>query len=239
MRRGLGMALRIVVLVLGVVITLIGATASVLIGSDDTAQTGPHDVFTPGVAIITEAEALHYVGPTLHLTVTRADGAPVFVGITNEVDATSYLDQQSHRVISRVKLPWTLTAAETGTGTDQLATPSEQPWWIDSVEGAGAQELVWPIQHGRYVIAALNADGTSAVDVEVTLGLEIEGAFYAALAVTAFGLALVLVGLWLWIRARRRRAAEDPDDPDEPIEPAGPSEPVVPHSHARPDEVTS
>ena len=143
--------MRIVLLVLGVVVTLIGAAASVLIGSDDTAQTGPHDVFTPGAATLTEAESLHYVGPTLHLTVTREDGAPVFVGVTDEVDASSYLGQRSRRVVSRVQLPWTLTAEETGAGTDALATPTEQPWWIDSVEGAGAQELVWPIPHGRYV----------------------------------------------------------------------------------------
>lgn len=242
MQRGLGTALRIVLLVLGVLVALIGAAASVLIGSDDTAQTGPHDVFTPGVAIVTEAEALHYVGPTLHLTVSREDGAPVFVGVTNEVDAMSYLERQSRRVVSRVQLPWTVTANETGAGTDALPAPSQQPWWIDSVEGAGAQELVWPIPHGRYVLAVLNADGSPAVDVQVTLGLEIEGAFYAALAVTAFGLALVLAGAWLWIRARRHRraAVDEPEHFDQTDQPdqLDQLDPATPPSHARHGTVT-
>ena len=65
-----------------------------------------------------------------------------------------------------------------------------------------------PCRHGRYSIVVLNADGAPAVDVQVTLGLELEGTFYAALAVAALGLALVLLGLWLWIRARRRRPAD-------------------------------
>ena len=136
MPRGLRTALRIVLLVVGGVTLLIGAAASILIGSDDTAQSGPHDVFTPGVAIVTDAEALHYVGPTLHLTVEREDGDPVFVGVANEVDAASYLGGQSRRVVSRVKLPWTPTATETGAGTEPLPAPGQQPWWIDSVDGA-------------------------------------------------------------------------------------------------------
>ena len=139
---------------------LLGAAASVLIGSDDTAQTGPHDVFTPGVAIVTDAEALHYVGPTLHLTVEREDGEPVFVGVANEVDVASYVGEQSRRVVSRVKLPWSPTATETGTGVEPLPAPGQQPWWIESVEGSGPQELVWPIPNGRYSIAVLNADGS-------------------------------------------------------------------------------
>lgn len=227
MPRGLGTALRVVLFVLGGVVLLVGAAASVLIGSDDTAQTGPHDVFTPGVAIVTDAEALHYVGPTLHLTVEREDGEPVFLGVANEVDVASYVAGQSRRVVSRLKLPWTPTANETGTGLDALPAPGQQPWWIDSIEGAGAQTLVWPIPHGRYSIAVLNADGSPAVDVQVTLGLEVEGAFTTALAVAAFGLALLLVGLWLWIRSRRRwpPATVGPDQPHDPYPPNVPYEP--------------
>lgn len=250
MPRGLRTALRIVLLVVGAITLLIGGAASILIGSDDTAQSGPHDVFTPGVAIITDAEALHYVGPTLHLTVEREDGEPVFVGVAHEVDAMSYVGSQSRRVVSRIKLPWTPTATETGEGTDALPAPGQQPWWIESVDGAGAQELVWPIPHGRYSIVVLNADGSQAVDVRVTLGLEVEGAFFAALAVAALGLALVLVGLWLWIRSRRRPAIAAPDEAHEaadpyerpaarePHRPAAPSQPPTPATGQTRDEVT-
>ena len=218
MPRGLATTLRVVLLVIGGIVLLPGAAACALLGPDDTAQTGPHDVFTPGVAILTEAEALRYVGPTLHLTVAREDGAPVFVGVGNEVDVTSYVGDQSRRVVSQVKLPWTPIAHEAGSGIEALPAPGQQPWWIESVEGAGAQELVWSIPHGRYSIAVLNADGSPAVDVQVTLGLEMEGAFYTALAVTVFGLALVLLGVWLWIRSRRRQ----PPGENLPFEPYDP-----------------
>jgi hypothetical protein len=211
--RGLAIALRVVLLGLGGIVLLAGGAATVLIGADDTPQTGPHDVFTPGVAIVTDAEALQYVGPTLHLTVQREDGDPVFVGVANEVDVASYVAGHSRRVVSRVSLPWDPSAAETGTGLEPLPAPGQQAWWIDSVSGSGSQELVWQIPHGRYSIAILNADGSPAVDVQVTLGLELEGAFYTALAVTVFGLALVLLGGWLWIRSRRRRVRGNGAEP--------------------------
>ncbi len=244
MQRALGTALRVALLVVGAILVLAGAAATLLIGPDDTAQSGPHDVFTPGVAILTEAEALHYVGPTLHLTVERDDDTPVFVGVGNEVDVLSYVDGASRRVVSRVKLPWTPTATETGTGLEPLPAPGQQPWWIDSVDGAGAQELVWPIPHGRYSIAVLNADGSPAVDVKVTLGLEMKGAFYAALAVTVFGLALLLLGVWLWIRSRRRRGsvaepAPDLADPGQPFEPPQSAEPTPVAAPFRPVHLPS
>jgi hypothetical protein len=216
------LALRIVLFLLGGLILVIGAGAAWLIGTDDTAQTGPHDVFTPGVAIVTDAEVLQFVGPVLHLTVERDDGGPVFVGVANEVDATSYLGDQQRRVVSSITLPWTPVAREIGTGLEAVPAPGQQPWWIDSAEGSGAQELVWPISNGRYSLVVLNADGSPAVDVEVTLGLELEGAFYTALAVAVFGLALILVGLWLWLRVRRRRTIDEPAASYEQLEPDDP-----------------
>jgi hypothetical protein len=208
-RRRLGLVLRVLLLVVGAVLLVVGALASVLIGPDDTAWTGPHDLRTDGVAVVTEPEAIRYVGPVLHLTVESADG-PVFVGVAHEADAESYLDDQTRLVVSRLRLPWTPTTDERGSGSDALAPPGQQPWWITSASGEGAQELEWPLPHGRYVLVALAADGSAGVDVAVTLGLEVEGAFYAALAVTALGLALVLLAVWLTLRARRRgRAATE------------------------------
>lgn len=214
MRRGLGVALRVLLLVVGAVLLLGGGAASVLIGPDDTAQTGPHDLATRGVAVATAAEALHYVGPTLHLTVARDDGGEVFVGVANEVDAQSYLDVHEHLLVERVKLPWTVTSDESGSGLEPVAPPADQPWWIAQVSGDGAQELVWQIPNGRYTIVALDADGEPGVDLDVTLGLELRGAFWTALATTLVGLALVLLGVWLLLRGRaRRRSAVRADDP--------------------------
>lgn len=200
--------------VLGALVFLPAAAAAIWVGTDDTAQTGPHGLTTPGVAIVAEPSVLRYVGPVLHLTVERADGGPVFLGVAHEVNATSYLGEHSRRVVSRVGLPWDVDSGQRDGVEEALAAPGDQPWWIASVEGEGAQELVWPIPHGSYRIAALNADGSSAVEVDVTLGLEIAGTFYTILAVAAFGLLLLLLGLWLllWRRRRRRTVAAEPGD---------------------------
>jgi len=190
--------------VLGVVVAVPAVATAVWVGTDDTAQTGPHAMTTPGVAVVTKAEIIHYVGPVLHLQVERADGGPVFLGIAHEVDAESYVGQHSRGVVSRLGLPWDVDLEEPEGSVEAVPPPTEQLWWLASVEGSGAQALTWPLPHGRYSIVGLNADGTPGVDLEVTMGLEIAGTFYTLLAIAAFGLLLLLVGVWLLVRRRRR-----------------------------------
>lgn len=205
MRRIVGWLL----VVLGALVFLPASAAAVWVGTDDTAQTGPHRMTTPGLGVITEPSVLKYVGPVLHLTVERADSEPVFVGVAHEVDATSYLGEHSRRVVSRVGLPWDVETAQRDGVEEALPPPSDQPWWLISVEGDGPQELVWAIPHGSFSIVTLNADGSPALDADVTLGLEIAGTFYTILAVAAFGLLLLLLGLWLLLWRRRPRKVED------------------------------
>lgn len=205
MRRIVGWLL----VVLGALVFLPASAAAIWVGTDDTGQTGTHRMTTPGLGVITEPSVLKYVGPVLHLTVERADGEPVFVGVAHEVDASSYLGEHSRRVVSRVGLPWDLDTGQRDGIEEALPLPGDQPWWLTSVEGEGAQELVWPIPHGSYSIVALNADGTPALDADVTLGLQIPGTFYTILAVAAFGLLLLLLGLWLLLWRRRQREVED------------------------------
>ena len=102
MRRALGVIGRTVLLVLGGILVLAGAAASILIGPDDTAQTGPHDLGTDGVAVLTEPKVLGYVGPVLHLTVANADRSEVFVGIAHEVDAESYVADSARLVVTQI-----------------------------------------------------------------------------------------------------------------------------------------
>lgn len=211
--------------VLGAVVFLPALAAAVWVGTDDTAQTGPHTLTTPGVAVLTRAEILHYVGPVLHLTVERADGGPVFLGIAHEVDAESYVGQHSRSVVSRLGLPWDIDVEEPEGNVEALPPPAEQLWWLTSVEGPGAQELVWPLPHGRYSIVGLNADGAADVDVLVTMGLEIDGTFYTLLAIAALGLLLLLVGAWLLLRRRRRTVTPITADAQSWAPPPDPSEP--------------
>ena len=60
---------------------------------------------------------------------------------------------------------------------------------------------------------------------------------FTALAVTLFGLALVLLGIWLWIRSRRQRLSADADEPFptlDPLPPRQPAETVDPYGGVPP-----
>jgi hypothetical protein len=234
--------LGVLLLVLGVPVLVAGTVAAVYVGPDDTAFTGPHRLSTDGVAIVTTPEVLAYVGPTLHLRVRSTSGDPVFVGVADDVNVQSYLGTAAHREVTDVSLPWKVTSEETGVRAAEVPAPGEQTWWLASVSGPGERSLVWPITNGRYAIAAFNADGGAGLAADVTLGLEVEGAFYAALAVAALGLLLVLLGVLclVWRRLRRRRSPAAagtpvavPIGPVPPVD-ARPAEPAQPYPTVAP-----
>jgi len=91
------------------------------------------------------------------------------------------------------------------------------------ISGAGTQSLAWPIADGPYDVVVMSADGKTAPDVQVNLGIEIPHAVLAALGVLLAGLILLAVGILLILILVRRRRLTTP----QPVYPA----PAVPAPH--------
>ncbi|WP_405066778.1 hypothetical protein OG558_34630 [Kribbella sp. NBC_01510] len=207
--------MRVVRSVLGVLLALIGllvglagaAAAFWLIGPDNTLKSGDQHVTSKGLAIASSPELLDRHGPVLHVDAHSTNGKPVFVGVARDFDVASYLKGFAHTSLVQVQYPIALTTQEQKGASGPLAAPDTLDWWVAKANGAGTQSIAWPITDGPYDVVVMTADGKTAPDVQVNLGIEIPHAFLAALGVLLAGLVLLAVGILLILVRRRRPSA--------------------------------
>ncbi len=210
--------MRVVRSVLGVLLALIGLLAGLagaaaafwLIGPDDTVKSGDQHLTSKGLAIASSPDLLDRHGPLLHVEARSTNGKPVFVGVARDFDVASYLKGFAHTSLVQVEYPIALTTQEQKGIAGPLAAPDTLDWWVAKANGAGTQSIAWPITDGPYDVVVMTADGKSAPDVQVNLGIEIPHAFLAALGVLLAGLILIAVGILLILVRRRRPTTPQP-----------------------------
>jgi len=199
-RRIFGVLLALIGLIVAV---LGGAAAFWLIGPDNTVRTGEQPLSSKGLAIASTPEMLDRNGPVLHVDVRSTKGTPVFVGVGRDFDVESYLKGTAHSRLVQLEYPIALTTQDVKGTAGPLTAPGTLDWWVAKADGAGSQSIAWPIEDGPYEVVVMNADGKTAPDTRVDLGLEIKGAFSTALGIFAAGLVLLALGILLVLFRRR------------------------------------
>ncbi|MEU4290404.1 hypothetical protein AB0E63_19450 [Kribbella sp. NPDC026596] len=210
--------MRVVRSVLGVLLALIGllvglagaAAAFWLIGPDDTVKSGDQHLTSKGLAIASSPDLLDRHGPVLHVEARSSDGKPIFVGVARDFDVASYLKGFAHTSLVQVQYPIALTTQEKKGAAGPLTAPATLDWWVAKANGTGSQSIAWPISDGPYDVVVMSADGKTAPDVQVDLGIEIPHAFLTALGVFVAGLLLVAIGILLLLFRRRRPTSPQP-----------------------------
>lgn len=203
----------------GLLVTVAGGIAAFwLVGPDNTVATGDQSLSSAGLAVMTAPDLIDRHGPTLHVTASSAK--PVFVGIGQDIDVTSYLGGSQYTRIVRFDLPSSFDRQEMKGKAAAVTAPGGLDWWTVKATGAGQQSLEWPIVDGRYSVVVMNADGSPGVDAKVAFGVELKGAFGSCLLVFGAGLVLLVVGLLLMFVRRRNR----------PLPPVPVVPPVMPYS---------
>lgn len=194
---------------IGALALLVGTAVAVAFGTDDTLVLGPHRLSGQGSAIVTAPRVIGYAGPTLHLTATSTDRhARLFLGVGHDVDVRDYLSGTAHTRVDSVSLPWQVdTSAITGQHR-ALANPRPLTWWLVSATGGRSVSATIPLPDAPIDIAMLDLSSPRQMSVDVTVGIQQQGAFAAALAVLLGGAGLVAGG-WAVRRAplRGRRVA--------------------------------
>ncbi|WP_410791944.1 hypothetical protein [Kribbella sp. C-35] len=189
---------------IGLIVAVVGGAAAFwLIGPDDTVQSGEQHLASKGLAIASTPELLNRHGPVLHVDVRSTKGQPVFVGVARDFDVSSYLKGIAHTKLVQVQFPIALSTQDEKGTAGPLAAPDTLDWWVAKANGAGTQSIAWPIEDGPYDVVIMNADGKTAPDVQVDLGIEIPKAFATALGVFAAGLVLLALGILLILIRRR------------------------------------
>lgn len=209
--------MRVARIIGGVVAALVGLLALAggliaafgYIGTDNVISSPARTISSKGVAITTSPELFDYYGPRLHVTAESAEpGRQLFIGIGHHVDVGSYFSGASRTKVTELNLPFSLNTADVIGKQTEVSPPNGLEWWIAKVSGSGKQELVWPMADGPYDIAIMAADGKASVDAEVTIGVEIPGAFATAMLVALGGLVLLVLGALL-LRVLQQKVVEE------------------------------
>lgn len=205
----------VVCLLLGVLVAVPGAAAAVIIGPDDTVTTAEHHLSTKGSVVVTAADLIDFVGPTLHVTARSTEDKPVFIGVGHEIEVGNYLGTEgTYATITRVRLfPWEIEKQQVKSVSDPPPKPVDLNLWVAAAHDRGTVSLAWPITDGAWNVVFMHADASPGLSVDYTFGVEVEWAFLTCLGVSVFGLLLLVLGVLL-VRRRRRPAASSPVPPE-------------------------
>lgn len=217
------MAKRMLVMVLGIILFLVGASAAVaggalmlVFGSDSTISSGPEPLTTKTTALVasmndikdTNGVASTVGQPTLGLSAVSST-RDVFIGIGPAAAVEQYLAGTS---IDRVRDldvdPFTLkTTVRPGTATP--ADPAAQTFW--TARGVGPNPAVsWKVKDGSYRLVLMNADSSPGVTANGRVSLNVPNLFGIGIGILAGGVVVGLAGLGLLIAGVRMHQYRPP-----------------------------
>jgi len=191
-----------VILVSGLLTAISGGALLALFGNGRVLSSGSHVVSTPTTALvadmgtITNTTGFQYISgtPTLHLSADSFGGEPVFVGVAPADDVARYLSGAAIARISDFDLsPFQLNTVERD-GSNTVATPGSQDFWVASAQSATGADLDWAIQDGHYQLVIMNADGTANVHTTASVGVSLQNSSGLWILVIGIGGMLIIVG---------------------------------------------
>jgi hypothetical protein len=180
---------------------------------------------------------------TLRLRGSGTDPAKqLFIGVARERDVDAYLAGVPHDEIVDIDFghddPRAISVEyRRVAGASQPQTPpGSQQFWEASVQGAGTQTLRWDVTEGRWAIVVMNADGSWAVEADMTIAGKVGFILALAIGVLAGGsLLLVGGGTMLYFGARTPRPG--PPSPDGGL-PVGAGQPESAAPAPEPEQAT-
>lgn len=138
----------------------------------------------------------------IQLRVEGTGGETVFIGIARESDAEDYLADIGYDEIDQIRDAQVTYLPHTGGPPG--SPPAEQDFWTASTEGQGPQTLTFEPQDGRWVVVAMNADGSPEVNVAAAVAVEAPSLPWVAVGLLiAGGLGLLVAGLIIYLAVRR------------------------------------
>ena len=214
------MARRVVLIVLGAVLLVIGALAAIgggalmaLFGSSDTLSSGVQHVVTLTRALVSPAGSIQgasgaqtvFGSVRLRITATPTGaGHDLFLGIGPASAVESYLSDVSYDEATDVSVePFHLTLARHG-GTATPPPPGSQSFWVAKASGSHPI-LTWTVTSGSYRLVAMNTDAAAPVAFAGGLDLTIPHSFAIGVGLLIGGIVLIVLGIVLIVLGARAR----------------------------------
>jgi hypothetical protein len=218
---------RIVLLIVGIVVALLGLAAlaggGVLLALNHTERdsagffsTGSESYASESHAIVSDDLDIGADGPdwlfeegrlaTVRVRGASADDGELFIGIGPTAQVREYLAGTSHDVVTDLDFDPFRATYRRSQGTAAPTEPGAEPFWGASAEGAGTQSVEWEVAKGNWSVVVMNADASEGVDARLSLGAKVGFVFWVGLGLVIAGAILLASGAAMIFFSLRRRA---------------------------------
>jgi hypothetical protein len=214
------MARRVVLIVVGVLLLVIGALAAIgggalmaLFGTNNTLSSGVQQVSTPTHALVSPADSIQGASGAqtvlgsvrLRITATPTGaGHDLFLGIGPASAVDSYLSGVSYDEATDVSVaPFHLTLARHG-GAVMPPPPESQSFWVAKASGSHPI-LTWTVTTGSYRVVVMNTNAAAPVAFAGGLDLTIPNSFAIGIGLLIGGIVLIVVAIVLIVLGARTR----------------------------------
>jgi Domain of unknown function (DUF4389) len=161
----------------------------------------------------------------VRLRVTNADARrDIFIGIGRQSDVDAFLRGVAHDEIARLGDAHN-PEYRNRSGSNTVAPPASQTFWVASVSGPGTQQLDWKAQSGRWAVVVMNADGSPSVAADARVGAK--SGFVLPLALILLGLGALTTAIAVTLIVIGSRGARSSGEP-QPLPPPTPGNMMAP-----------
>jgi hypothetical protein len=123
----------------------------------------------------------------------RASDGDLFIGVGRTSDVRAYLRGVEHHVLKDVDYHPFRARYDERAGDAPTASPGEQDFWVARVSGSGEQTLIWDPESGNWSAVVMNADASSGIAADLSVGAEADFLIWLAIGVLVAG-AIFLFG---------------------------------------------
>jgi len=198
-----------IVTILGALCAVAGLAIMIVLGPDSRFTTGPHEIDTDGIAVVTAPSVISWKGVQVDVLAEVPVNKPVFVGIGNSVDVENYVKDTRRIEVTSFSTPWSVRMRDVEGREGLSGAPTALDWWIAGSAGLGGARVSTLLPDETVSAAILSVGSSNLQGLKVSYAYGIKGGF-------AKGVGLVLVGLGgVWGGALIRRGEGYWEDEDE------------------------
>ena len=153
---------------------------------------------------------------TVRFRATAREGEQVFIGIAHTSDVDTYLAGVAHDEVTDVHWSGDAVNYRRTDGTASPTPPVDQTFWAASASGSGVQTLNWQVQGGSWSMVMMNPDGRVGVAADVSVGVKVKAIVGLMIGLGASSVVLLggAAALIVWAtRGAARVAAAVPVQP--------------------------
>ena len=212
-----------IVTILGALCAVAGLTVMIVLGPDSRFTTGPHEIDTDGIAVVTAPSVLSWKGVQVDILAEVPVNKPVFVGIGNSVDVENYVKDTRRIEVTSFSTPWSVRMRDVEGREGLSGAPTALDWWIAGSAGLGGARISTLLPDQTVSAAILSVGSSNLQGLKVSYAYGIKGGFAKGFGLLLLGIggawggALIRRGEGYWYEEDeetvfvRRRATVDED----------------------------